>query len=150
MGWSSTKSGLDRAAEAQVDVLGSITGREDSAEAVGQVGWDCDIVNLTRLLVVKVGVLVKVRAVASRLPDEIDLFDQAALDESVEAVVNGRERDRWHRGFDTGKDLFSRRMIAFFKNYLVNHFPLWRGAQAAIGKVLRERDAFGIRDHCDG
>jgi len=62
-GWdgASTKSGLDRAAEAQVDVLGSITGRQDSAEAVGQVGWDCDIVNLTRLLVVKVGVLVKVR-----------------------------------------------------------------------------------------
>jgi hypothetical protein len=33
---------------------------------------------------------------------------------------------------------------------LVNHFPLWRGAQAAIGQVLRERNAFGIRDHCDG
>lgn len=150
MGWRSAESGLDRAAEAQVDVLGSITGRENGAEAVSQVGWDCDIVNLTRILVVKVGVLVKIRAVASGLPDEIDLFDQTALDESVEAVVNGREGDRWHRGFYAGKDLFSRRMIAFLKNYLVNHFPLWRGAQAAIGKVLRERGAFGIRDHGDG
>ena len=57
--------------------------RKDAAKAVSQVARDRDIVDLPGLLVMEMGVFMEVWAVASGLPNKIDLFDQTALDQGV-------------------------------------------------------------------
>jgi hypothetical protein len=57
--------------------------RKDAAKAVSQVTRDRDIVDLPGLLVMKMGVFMEIWAIASRLPNKIDLFDQTALDQGV-------------------------------------------------------------------
>ena len=52
-----------------------------------------DVMDLPRSLIMKMGVLMEIRAVASGGPLEVDLTDQLALHQGLETVIDRRERD---------------------------------------------------------
>ena len=76
--------------------------------------WQVDVTDLPRSLIMKMGVLMEIRAVASGGPLEVDLTDQLALHQGLETVIDRRERDGRHLRFYSGKNLIGRRMVALF------------------------------------
>jgi len=106
-----------------------------------ECGGQIDVVDLAGLLVVKMGVWAKVRAVAGGTALVVHLADEPALHEGFEAVINRGEGDGGHLCFDAGENFLGGWVITLLEERTVNQFALRRGAKPAVGELLRE--AFG-------
>ena len=136
---STTRYGLSGlAAEDDFDRLGVVADREDGADFFEEFRRQIDIVRLAGLLIVKMGVGAKVRAVAGGAPLEVHRAHEIALHERFEAVVNRREGDGGQSGFYAGEHFVGSRVIAFFEQNIVDDFSLGGRAQAAVSELLRE------------
>ena len=129
-------SGL--AAEDDFDRLGVVADREDGADLFEELGGQIDVVRLAGLLIVKMGMRAKIRAVAGGATLEVHRAHEIALHERFEAVVNRREGDGGQTRFDAGEHFVGGRVIAFFEQNVVDDFSLGSRAQAAIGELLCE------------
>ena len=124
------------AAENDFDGLGVVAQREDGADFFEDLRREVDVVGLAGLLVVKMGVGLEIRAIAGRAALEIDRPDEVALDEGLEAVIDGGERDGGQLRFYPGKYFIYGRMIALLEDDLEDDFALRSGAKAAVGQPL--------------
>ena len=93
---------------------------------------------LAGLLIVKMGVRAKIRAVAGGAPLEVHRAHEIALHERFEAVVNRREGDGGQSGFYAGEHFVGSGVVAFPEQNIVDDFSLRGRAQAAVGELLCE------------
>ena len=84
----------------------------------------------------KMGVILEVGALARSFALEVDLLDQPAADQSVEAVVDRGEGDRGHLGFDAGEDFLRGRVVTLLQERTIDQLTLRRGAEPAVGEPL--------------
>src|SRR6478736_7967248 len=130
----SVRGGL--AAEVELDGAGVETGGQDRAQLVHEVRRQLDIVDLAGRLVVKMGVLVEVRAVAGRGALEVDLAHQAAADERLKAVVDRGEGDARHHALHAGENFVSSGVVALFEDNFQHDLTLGGGADVAGFQLL--------------
>ena len=71
-----------------------------------------NVVDFSRLLVLKMTMIRQIRAIPRRLALEIDLPDEAVTHEGLQAVINGRQRDGGHPLLGPIEDIGCRRVIA--------------------------------------
>src|SRR6478736_2744293 len=131
---------LGRAAEIQLDGAGVEAGGQDGTELSHEILRQLDVVDLAGGLVVKMRVLVEVRAVAGRSALEVDLANKAAADERLEAVVDRGERDARHHAFHAGKNFVRGGVVAFFEDDLEHDLALGGGANVASFQLFAEFD----------
>ena len=105
--------GLGTAVEADFDDFGVEAGREDRAEALEDFGRELDVMDSAGGLVAEVGVRGQVGAVAGGLALVVDLTNQAAADEGLEAVVDRGEGEAWHDLPGPVEDFVDRGVVAF-------------------------------------
>lgn len=112
------------AAEGDFDVFYEGVGRE--VEKVGEVyaGFEFDVVDGAGDFVVEMAVFVEIGTVARGFAVEVDLADDAVLDEGLEAVVNSGEGYGGEDFFDPHEDLVGVRVIPFGHEDAVNFLPL--------------------------
>lgn len=115
-----------------------IIGGQNVFQLIQQRERQVDVVDCAGGLVVKMGMRPKIRAVAGGAALVIYLADQLALNERFQTVVDRRERNGWHLGFDAGEDLFGGGMIALLEQRRIHKLTLRGSAQAAISELLRE------------
>ena len=70
------------------------------------------------------GVRVEIGTVTGGLALQVDLLDEAALHESLQAVVHGGQRDAGQLGFDAGEDLVSGGVVALVEEDAIDEFAL--------------------------
>lgn len=99
---------------------------------------DVDVVNGAGFLAVKMSVFVEVGAIAGGIALAVDLADEVAGDQGVEAVVNGGEGNAGRFLFAAHENLVGGRVVTFGDQHLVNHLPLGRRAHAMAGKGFGE------------
>jgi hypothetical protein len=85
------------------------------------------------LLVVKMGVRPKVRAVTRWTALEVDGPDQVAVYQRLETVVDRRQGNGRKLGLNAHKNLVRGGVVAFVKQHVVNNLALRGGAEAAVG-----------------
>ena len=85
----------------------------------------------------KMKMLPHVRAITHRHPIQVDLADQPAFYERIQAIVNRGHGNIGHPLLGPHKDLLRRRMIALAHQHAVNVLPLGSLAEPA------RRQAFG-------
>jgi hypothetical protein len=124
------------AAENDFDGLGVVAQREDGADFFEDLRREVDVVGLAGLLVVKMGVGLEIRAIAGRAALEIDRPDEVALDEGLEAVIDGGERDGGEIGLDAGEDFVGGGVIAFLEENTVDDLALGGGPETAVSELL--------------
>lgn len=95
-----------------------------------------NVIDSAIFVVVKMGVLGEVWAIACRFALEVNLFDEVALDEGIEAVIDGRERYRRHFLFGAGEYFVGCGVVALGEYGIVNDLTLSRGTKAGSGKLL--------------
>ncbi len=78
------------AAQGEFDVGNGRAGWEFEHIFEPDARFECNVVDFSSGLIVKVAVLVEVRAIAAGLAIKMHLANDAVLRESFEAVVNGR------------------------------------------------------------
>jgi hypothetical protein len=100
------------------------------------IGVKIDIENPAALITMKVAMLVHVRAVPHGSPVEVHLFDEVALDQKIEAIIDRRHRNLGHRLLGTHEDLLGGRMVTFAQEDVIDLFPLRRETHAARFKAL--------------
>lgn len=112
-------------------------------EAVGHdhtrgfgIGGEVDVKNTAAFIAVKMAVLLHVGAVAGGGAVEVDVADEAALDQGVEAIVNCGHGDVRHALFGAQEDVLHPGMIALLEEHVVHVLPLRRETEAAIGEPL--------------
>ena len=66
----------------------------------------------------------------------MDRFDEGALDQGVETVVNGREGDGGHLLLGPGENLVGSGVVAFCENGVVDDLALASGTKAGRRKLL--------------
>jgi len=86
-----------------------------------------------------VGVRGEVRAVAGRLTLDVHLFDQAAGDQRLQAVVDRGHGDRGHAGLRAGVHLVGRGVIALVEQHSEDRLPLGGGPLAGMVQRHRQR-----------
>lgn len=123
-------------------MFGFEAGGEEALEVGEEGGGDVNIEDATGTLVVKVGVLAQVGAVAGRLAVDIDLADEAAGDEGFETVIDGREGNGGHRGASAGVNLVGGGVVALIEQDGKDVLALARGTLAGFGQGVTE-GAFG-------
>lgn len=79
---------------------------------------------LAGLLIVKMGVRAKIRAVAGGAPLEVHRAHEIALHERFEAVVNRREGDGGQSRFYAGEHFVGSGVVAFPEQNIVDDFSL--------------------------
>jgi hypothetical protein len=82
--------------------------------------------------------ILHVRAKARRAPLKLDLTDQAALDEGVEAIINRRVRDFRHLLFGADEDFFGRRVIPLVQDHVINLLALRRETKTARAQLFSQ------------
>lgn len=112
------------ATEDDFDRLSVVADREDGADLFEELGGEIDVVRLAGLLIVKMGVRAKIRAVAGGAPLEVHRAHEIALHERFEAVVNRREGDGGQSGFYAGEHFVGSGVVAFPEQNIVDDFSL--------------------------
>ena len=74
--------------EGDFDDGGVEVGWKGGLELFEEAGWQIDVVDFARLLIVKMGVGAQIRAIAGGTALVVDLTDQPTLNEGFEAVVD--------------------------------------------------------------
>ncbi len=128
------------AAEGEFDV--GDDGAFRQVENVGKVdaGFESDVVNGAGFLVVEMAVFLEIRAEAGRFAVKIDLTDDAVLDERLEAVVDGRQRDARDAFLNSHENLVGGRVVTLLHEQAIG-FPALTGHFQAAN--LRRHVAIG-------
>lgn len=124
------KSGVcDFAAEGYFDVFDDGSRRE--VEKVGDfdAGFEVDVMDHAGRLIVKMAVFAKIWAIAGGFTFEIDLADDAVLNECFKAVVNGGERDVGQAIFDTHEHIVGGRVIPLQHKSAIDLLALTRHSE---------------------
>src|SRR5690606_27970565 len=121
-------AGRTETAEGDVKMIHSKAslGRELLEDRFGEI----DVEDRAADVAMKMSVFAHVAAEAGGLAVAVDLTDQAALDQLFQAVVDRRQRDRWHLAPHAAVDLVGRRMVAFVHENVVHQSALPRHPQA--------------------
>jgi len=93
------------AAEVELDRASLVAGGEETAKLLQNVGGQVDIDDTASGIVVKMSMILEVGAVPRGAAFEINLLDQPAADQGVEAVINRGQRDGRHEDFHARKNL---------------------------------------------
>jgi len=78
---------------------------------------------------VKMAVLAHIGAEPGGAAVELHLAHEAALDEGVEAIIDGGHGDVRHAALGADEDLLRRGVVAFLQQHLIDVLALGRGAQ---------------------
>lgn len=107
------------------------------------------IVNDAGFLIVKMPVLMKIRAITARFAVEMDLSNDAMLREGLEAVIDRSEGNLWQTIFHREKKVLRRRMNAIFHERFVDFAALAGHAQTIDfrRKIIVFWRIFSIADH---
>ena len=90
-----------------------------------------DIKNFAARIAKIMAMLLHVRAKPRRATFQLNLADEAALHERIEAIINRRVRNLRHRAFRADENLLRRRMVALLHDHVVNMLALRRETKAA-------------------
>ena len=118
------------AAEGDFDVFDHRVWRK--VEDVGEVdpGLEFDVVNRAGGFVVKMAVLIEIRAIAGWFAVEVHLADDFMLHQCLKAVVNRCQRHVWQRFFDADENFVRRRVGALSHQESIHFLALPRHAEA--------------------
>lgn len=137
------------AAKGELDVRNNRAGRQIEHIFQLDAGFEGDIVNFARRLIVEMSVIEQIRTVAAGLAVEMNLPNDAMLSKSFETVVDGSQRNLRQFVFDVEKYVLSGGVNAIFHQGTIHFLALTRHAQAI--DFLREIIVFGrcrrIADH---
>ena len=122
---------MQSAAEVDFHVMHDRAGREFQHVVKIEAGLEFHIVDHAGGAVVKVAVFLQIRAVAGGFALEIDLLDQAILDQHFQAVVHGGQRDAGQVVLHPQEDVRRGGMVAVGQQHLINLLPLASHAQPA-------------------
>ena len=100
----------------------------------GGIRRQIDIVGATAFIAIKVVMFPHIGAITPGHPVQVDLPNQPALHEGIEAIVNRGHRDVGQSFLGAHEHLFGGRMIAFLEQDVVNVLALRRGPKASRGK----------------
>ncbi len=87
----------------------------------------------------KVAMLVHIWAIAHSRAIEVDLFNQVALHQKVQAVVNRGHRNIGQTFLGAHKNLLSRGVITFLEEHAIDMLPLGREPEAFHRQALHQR-----------
>ena len=104
----------------------------------GGIGRQIDIVGATAFIAIKVVMFSHVGAITPGHPVQVDLPNQPALHEGIEAIVNRGHRNIGQSVLGAHEHLFCGRVIAFLKQHAIDVLTLRRGPKAPRGKALAQ------------
>ena len=82
--------------------------------------------------------LLHIRAETRCAPLQLNLADQPAFNEGIEAIINRRVGDFGHLLFGPDENFFGRRVIALVQDYVINLLPLRRETKAARAQLFSQ------------
>lgn len=97
-----------------------------------------NIENVAALIAVKMAMFAHVRAIPHCRAIQIDLIDQVALDEEIEAIINSRHRDLRHGLFRPHENLLGSRVIALVEQHAIDLLALRRKAKAPCSQSFAD------------
>ena len=103
---------------------------------LGGIRQQIDIVGATAFVTIKMVMIQHVGAIAPRHTIQIDLPNQPAFHEGIEAIVNRGHRNIGQSFLGPHEHLFGGRVIAFLKEHAIDVLALRRGPKASRGKAL--------------
>jgi len=99
-------------------------------------GREWDVKNGRAAFANEVAVLLEIGAIARGFALDVNLLDEAAFDERLEAVVNSGQRDACHFLLGAEKHFGGCRMIAIREEHIIHLATLRREAMAAMADRL--------------
>jgi hypothetical protein len=114
-------------------------------EGFGGGGWGgFNIEGAAAVGAVEVVVAVEVGAVAGGAAFVVDLADEAALGEGIEAIVDGSDGDLGHGIFGADEDILGGRVVVVVEEGEVDEAALGGKAEAGTGEALVEAGVWGV------
>jgi hypothetical protein len=151
MGGGLVSASTVAAGASKIDLLGGNYKTFGQMENVlnGAFGRAVDVKNLAALFANKVGVLSFVGTIAGGLAVKIDLLNQTAPNQRVEAVVNCCQGDVWHPFFCAQEKLRRGRVIPLHQKRIKNYASLSCKSKPAVADLLLVAPDFFARDFHD-
>jgi hypothetical protein len=109
------------------------------------IGRKIDIENVAALLAMKMAMLMHIGAIAHGGAVEIHGLYQAALNEKIEAVVNGGHGDIRHGLLGAHEDLLRSGVVALLHEHMVNVLALGSETETSRGQARHFVHSTGFR-----
>lgn len=107
-----------------------------------RMGRGIDIEQLPALITTKMIMLAHIGTVPRGAFRKIDGFDESALYQSIEAIINRCHGDVWMFRLGSDEDFFGRRMIQLLQKHAIDVLALGRKSKTAVRQTRRQHVFF--------